>query len=397
MHPEEFGPASPGRLVPVEFHDDDPESGRVGVAASTGMSFVPDPLPPVSLSRVALLDALHDRIVAAERALSELEGATQQLRNPHLLIGPFLMREARLSSIIENTFTSARQLALFDFDPSAVENRDQVREVSNYRRALEYGLDSELPICLRLIREMHSVLMRGVPTAAKRIGDFRISQNAIGPTRRFADAKYVPPPAPEMTRCLHDFETYLNRPDDWPRLVRFALTHYQFEAIHPFDDGNGRLGRLLIVLQLCKQAQMTRPTLYVSGYFEAHRSEYYQLLYEVSARGAWIDWIEFFLRAIETQARDALDRTRRIFDLNQKYQALVQQKRASALLPKLVDQLFVRPAITVARAAADTDVTPTAAAKAVRRLVELGILTEATGRAKNRIYVAPEIIDIIES
>ncbi len=397
MRSEDFGPQSPGRLVPVEFHDYDTGSGVVGSSVLTGMGFVPDPLPPASLSRISVLDAVYDRIVAAERALSALEGATQQLRNPHLLIGPFLMREARLSSIIENTFASARQLALFDSDPSAVEDRDQVREVSNYIRALEYGLESELPLCLRLIREMHAELMRGVPTAAKRIGEFRISQNAIGPARRFTDARYVPPPASEMSRCLHDFEIYCGHSDDWPRLVRFALTHYQFEAIHPFDDGNGRIGRLLIVLQLCKQAQMSRPMLYVSGYFEAHRAEYYRLLYEVSASGAWIDWISFFLRAVETQAQDAFTRTRRIFDLYQRYQTLVQHKRASALLPKIVDQLFDRPAITVARAAADTGVTPAAAANAVRRLVDLGILAEATGRAKNRIYVAPEILEIIES
>ncbi len=397
MRHEDFGSQSPGRLAPVEFHDIDPGRGYTSVSASRGFGFVPDPLPPASLSRAYVLDSAHDRIVRAERALSALEGATQQLRNPHLLIGPFLMREARLSSIIENTFASARQLALFDFDPSAVEDRDEVREVSNYIRALERGLESDLPLCLRLIREMHVELMRGVAAAPKRIGEFRISQNAIGSSRRFADARYVPPPVTEMTRCLHDFETYLGQPDDWPRLVRFALAHYQFEAIHPFDDGNGRLGRLLIVLQLCKQAQMTRPALYVSGYFEAHRSEYYRLLYEVSARGAWIDWINFFLAAIETQAIDAFTRARKITELNQKFQGLVQKKRLSAILPRLVDLLFESPAMTIAHAADKTGVTPAAAASAVNKLVDLGVLVEATGRAKNRIYVAPEILEIIDS
>lgn len=397
MREEDFGPASPGRLVRVEFGVFEGHGGYAHLKQSTGAGFVPAPLPPAGLSRGEILDATYEGIVAAERAISELEGATQQLRNPHLLIGPFLVREAKLSSAIENTFATAKEIALFDVDQSAVGDRDQVREVTNYIRALEHGLQSELPPCLRLIREMHGVLMHGVSTDARRIGEYRTGQVAIGPTKRLEDARFVPPPAHEMAQCLDDFEKYLGKPDNLPRLIRFALLHYQFETIHPFEDGNGRLGRLLIVLLLCKQAQMTRPALYVSGYFEAHRTEYYDLLYKVSAKGAWIEWIMFFLRAVETQARDAMGRTQRIVDLNQKYQSMVRQKRASVLLPTLVDNLFERPVLTIAEASKATGVTFGAAAKAVRRLVDLNIVVEATGRDRDRIFVAPEILDIIES
>jgi len=397
MRPDDFGPCSPGRLVPVEFGERAPDTPGGAVTVRRGSGFVPDPLPPRTLGRREILDALYDAIAAAERALSVLEGATQQLHNPHLLIGPFLTREAKLSSAIENTFASARELALFDLDARAVDDRDQTREVMNYIRALEHGLRSELPLCLRLLREMHAVLMKGVPTRARRIGDFRSGQAAIGSTERFEEARYVAPPAGELQPCLDAFESYLATPDDLPRLVRFALLHYQFEAIHPFEDGNGRLGRLLIVLQLCKQAQMTHPAIYVSGFFEAHRQDYYDLLLRVSTDGAWLDWIRFFLRAVESQAIDALSRARRIIELNQQHQKRVREKRASALLPVLVDRLYERPALTIAEVSRICRVTPRAAALAVRRLVEKGILVEATGRKKNRIFIAPEILDVIES
>jgi len=400
MRQEDFSDQCPGRLEQTAFGEKHLRDGVPQVRPAQGYGFVPDPLPPRSLDRATMLSTLYDPLLAAERALSALDGSAQHMKNPHLLIGPFLFREAKHSSAIENTFASAQELALFEFDPSAVDDRDQVREVSNYIRALEHGLQSELPVCLRLIREMHSILLAGVGEKNIQRGAFRTLQNAIGGDGLLHEARFVPPPVEHLQACLSDFEKYMNkpkRPGDLPRLVRFALLHYQFETIHPFEDGNGRIGRLLVALLLCEQAQMAKPLVYVSGYFEQHREQYYDLLYRVSTQGKWFEWIEFFLTAIATQAHDALDRATRLDQLNQKYQRLVREKRASALLPKLIDRLFTRPSLTISDARKITGTTPNATSKTVLKLVEKGILIEATGRKKNRIFVAPEILDIIDS
>lgn len=341
--------------------------------------------------------ALFQSVLDAERALSALDGAASQLPNPHLLIGPFLRREAKLSSAIENTFASAEQLALFEFDPTSVENRDEVREVFNYVRALEHGLQSELPICLRLIKEMHKILLDGVRRSAGRPGAFRTIQNAImREGDGFTRAKFVPPPPALVEGCLAHLERFIHAESQIPRLVRFALVHYQFETIHPFDDGNGRLGRLLITLQLCKQAQMSKPLVYVSGYFEQHRSQYTDLLYGVSTRGEWYEWIRFFLEAIRSQAEDALGRAKRLWALRDDYQARVREKRASALLPQIVDQLFLRPSLTIAEVRRLADINANTASAIVNRLCDKGILHEATGRKRDRIFVATKILEIIE-
>ncbi len=396
MRPEDFASESPGRLEPTEF-DERAGSGPGGVRRVRGVGFVPDSLPPKSLRRDELLDALYDPLMTAERSLSLLEGCGRNLKNPHLLIGPFVRREARLSSAIENTFASAEQLALFEFDPSTVDNRDEVREVYNYVRALEHGLRSKLPVCIRLIQEMHGILLDGIRRPNVRPGRFRDTQNAIGREGgSFADARYVPPPAAHMRDSMHQFEQYIHEDDHLPRLVRFALIHYQFEAIHPFDDGNGRLGRLLIPLLLCEQGQLTKPLVYVSGYFEQHRQQYYDLLLRVSTHGDWLAWIHFFLEALHVQAEDAILRADRLNTLRESYYDALQTKRASATLMRIVDMLFERPSLTISEVADRVGINYSPASTAVGRLVERRILVEATGRRKNRVYVAPEILKVID-
>jgi Fic family protein len=314
-------------------------------------------------------------------------------------MGPLWRREAQLSSKIENTIAPARDVALFDLEPEVVERRDDALEITNYIRALRYGLDSPLPICLRLIREMHEVLMHDVPRMRGRAGVFRREQNAIAPEKTpFARATFVPPPPAFLDECLGNLEQYINNENDTlPRLVRIALVHYQFETIHPFEDGNGRLGRLLIGLQLCRDVQLSKPLVYVSGYFERHRSEYYRLLKAVSTHGVWLDWFRFFFDAVSSQAQDALIRAGSLNSLRMRYHDLVREKRASANLPALVDMLFQRPAVRVSDVAARFDVTAGSAGKLVDRLVDRGILVEATGRLSHRIYVAPAILHIIEA
>ncbi len=385
---------SPGRLEPTSFHE------RVGLesVAARGFGFVPDPLPP-DLNHGQMLVTIQDVLLSAERGLSRLDTVARDLENPYLLIGPFVSREAKLSSAIENTFASAEQLALFDVVGQTVSSgsASDVREVRNYVSALHHGFRSDLPICRRLILEMHQILLTDVRRDAGVPGRFRARQNAIGrPGERFGDARFVPPPPQFVDQCISDLETYINKQDDLPRLVRFALCHYQFECIHPFDDGNGRLGRLLITLQLCKQAQLAAPLIYVSGYFEQNRQTYYDLMYEVSRAGRWMDWIRFFLTAIDVQAADAFERAKRLLALRAEYHARVREKRASALLPKVIDSLFEHPATTISKVSSLTGVTPPAAGRLVSKLVSKGILVEATGRQSHRAFVAPGILASIE-
>jgi Fic family protein len=398
MDRSEFSDASPGRLEPTAFSEEILREGRKETVLTKGLGFVPDPLPP-RLDLGEILSALYNEFIAAERALSEIEGAAKLLPNPHLLMGPLWRREAQLSSKIENTIAPARDVALFDLEPEVVERRDDALEITNYIRALRYGLDSPLPICLRLIREMHEVLMHDVPRMRGRAGVFRREQNAIAPEKTpFARATFVPPPPAFLDECLGNLEQYINNENDTlPRLVRIALVHYQFETIHPFEDGNGRLGRLLIGLQLCRDGQLSKPLVYVSGYFERHRSEYYRLLKAVSTHGVWLDWFRFFFDAVSSQAQDALIRAGSLNSLRMRYHDLVREKRASANLPALVDMLFQRPAVRVSDVAARFDVTAGSAGKLVDRLVDRGILVEATGRLSHRIYVAPAILHIIEA
>ena len=385
-----------GHLEPTTFQER--SSHRpYGVRTVAGIAFIPDPLP-AKLTRSELLNAAYEELVRAERALSELQGAVERI-NPNLLIDPFTRREAKLSSAIENTFASPEQMALFDLDPTSIEpeERDEVREVVNYARALRYGLKSSIPLSLRLVRELHRHLLEGVERKAGTPGEFRTTQNAIGrPGQSFADARFVPPPPQHLQQCLSDWEKFLHSESDLPRLVKFAMSHYQFECIHPFDDGNGRVGRLLIALQLCDQAQLSQPLVYVSGYFEKHRSDYYDLMLRVSTHGDWLGWIKFFLTAIHEQADDARQRARRLADLRDDYHARVREKRASALLPKIVDELFMQPSLTVARVTKQTGLSPQSAGKLVSKLVEKNILEEVTGRKSYRIFYAPEIAHMID-
>lgn len=381
MKPADFGPNKAGSLI----------QGTLGYWA-----FVPSPLEPeleFDHSFVRLLSR-------ADRALSELAGIARTLPNPHLLIRPFMRREAVLSSRIEGTQASLSDLLFFEAASTNNPEVPDVREVANYVRALEYGLArlNDLPLSLRLIREIHERLMRGVRGDVHTPGDFRTSQNWIGaPGCTLMDATFVPPPVDEMSTALHRFEKYLHAESNYPPLVRMALIHYHFEAIHPFLDGNGRIGRLLIALLLCTDGLLPQPMLYLSAFFERHRDEYYRLLLGVSQRGEWLPWIGFFLTAVEEQSKDAVNRSDAILALWTDYRNRLQGARASALLLRLVDELFSFPAITARMATDALGVTPRSAQLNIDKLIDAGILEEATGQKRNRVYVAKEIISAIEA
>jgi Fic family protein len=372
-------------------------TGELVPTVDGALAFVPAALPPTNLG----LDwALADRLSRAENALGQLEGMASKLVSPYLILNPLLRREAILSNRIEGTFTTAKQLALFEAAGQPESANPDASEVLSYVRAMERGLKllESLPVCLRLIREVHSTLLKNVRGSDKQPGKFRTVQNAIGATgQTLVEARFVPPPPIHLKDCLSDFERYLNSEPNLPQLVRLALIHYQFEAIHPFLDGNGRVGRLLLPLLLCAQKRLSQPLVYVSGYFEKYRQQYADKMLRVSQAGEWTDWVGFFLDAIAEQSRQALESARRLLELQAEYRSRVQRARASPLAPTLVDRLFQTPAITLPATAKFLEVTHRSATNIVDKLVEFKILEEVTGRARNRIFLAREIVEISES
>ena len=383
VRPEEFAPQAPGKLLAI---------GR-GVYA-----FLPDPLPPRlewSLRLVALLDE-------ARGALGELAGLLRQLPNPYLFIRPFIQKEAVLSSRIEGTqaglldvYALEAQVPLF---PSP-KLREDAQEVLNYIRALERGREllQEIPLSLRLLKEVHAVLLRGVRGGGRAPGEFRRAQNWIGPPgSSLEEARYVPPPPGPMLEALDALERFWHSDHGLPPLVEIALVHYQFEAIHPFLDGNGRMGRLLITLMLLERGLLPEPALYLSAYFERHRTLYYDLLLGVSQRGAWEDWLAFFLEGVRTEAKDVAERARRLLDLWREWRERYGRKGGSAHILGLLDLLFERPVLTVPLVKDRLGITHAWANRLVQRLEEDGILTPVSERKRNRLYAAKEILEILE-
>lgn len=374
----------------------DTPAGQVVSVGGAYNAFIPNPLPPA----IAWSDELILALSEADRALGQLAGLGRLLPNPHLLIRPFLHREAVLSSRIEGTRASLSDVFAYELNqPLLFELPSDTREVYNYVRALEYGMDRlrTLPLSLRLLREVHGVLMEGVRGESQTPGQFRDRQNWIGaPGSAVQDAVFVPPPPTDMLRALDDFERYLHADSSLPPLVRIALIHYQFETIHPFLDGNGRVGRLLITLLLCAWDLLPEPLLYLSAYFERWREAYIDLLFAVSQRGAWQGWLEFFLQGIAVQASDAVARTQRLQNLQLRYRNELQTGRTSARLLQVVDLLFDRPLLTVRQVETALGCDYPAAQRYVEQLVKAGILEEITGKARNRVFRASQIIAAID-
>lgn len=368
-------------------------SGRLIRASGEYWAFVPHPLPP----KLEWDNSLVSLISRADLALGTLSGLGETLPNPHLLIYPFIRREAVLSSRIEGTQSSLSDLLLFE--ATKVEKQRDVREVQNYVRAIEYGLKrlDALPLSLRLIRELHGILMERVRGEHATRGEFRQSQNWIGPPGcSLNEASFVPPPVPEMQDALDQLEKFLHADIDLPPLVQLALIHYQFETIHPFLDGNGRIGRLLITLFLCERGILTKPLLYLSAFFERHRREYYECLLQVSQKGAWGQWIQFFLQAVVNQSSDAVQRSRRLLALHQDYHRTSLEKHLPPTAGQLIELILMRPVLNPRIVQELLGVTFPAAQKAIRVLEDEGILVEITGGKRNKTYVAEEILRILE-
>ena len=356
-------------------------------------AFLPAPLPPKLDFTPRLIRVLSD----ADRLIGKLAGEGGRLPNPHILMRPFIRREAVLSSKIEGTQATLGELLAAEAGIAVERSPEDLREVGNYVVALEHGITrlKELPLCVRIIRELHEKLMTGVHGQQAKPGRFRKIQNWIGrPGGTPATASFVPPPPDEVEPCLAAWEKFLHE-SELPPLVTIALAHYQFEAIHPFLDGNGRVGRLLITLFLIERQILPTPLLYLSPFFEAARRDYYDGLRGISERGEWNEWLEYFLQGVARMSEDALSRASRINKKLAGWQKKVAGDSTNAPL-RIVELLAANPFITVKGAAEKLDVAFTTAQRAIAKLERLEIVKQKGKAKRDRVYCAQTLLDILE-
>jgi Fic family protein len=369
-----FSKQSPGRVSPITGGEN---------------AFVPDPLPPEWEFSVELWPLL----VEAKHQIGLLEGIGRRLPNPGILLRPLEDREAIRSSSLEGTYATPKELLLFELSPREPESaQDPVndhREVWNYRVALRHGVESQLPLSLRLLREMHDILLKGVRGKDKNPGNFRSIQVAIG-----SEFRFVPPPPEQVMPCLDAMEKYLHiESSKYDPLIDCFLVHYQFETIHPFNDGNGRIGRLLLALMLQQSCEMTKPWLYLSEFFERYRDEYIDNLFRISTSADWETWIRFCLRATIAQAKATITRCEKLLEVRDKFTQRLFDAGGSVRLTQIVDQIFHHPYVRIADLPDRLNVTYPTAKSDVDRLAELGILKELPGITP-KTYFAQEVFDV---
>lgn len=373
-------------------HFNDSSPGKLVKNLDGKWAFVPNPLP----GKVHWTERLISAVAEAEASLGRLSGLGERFPDPQRLVRLFLHREAELSSRIENTFADVRTQLLFEVTAEIERNAPDVLEVENNFRALESGLSAipQRPISLQLIKQMHQLLLAGVRGQDKTPGEFRRVQAHIGRSNDIDEARFVPPPPSFVTDCMEQLEQFLQRDKLVPRVARLAMIHYQFEAIHPFADGNGRIGRVLILLLMCQTGMLPLPLFNPSAYLESNRLEYYDHLLRVSQRGAWAEWIEFFAAGIIRECVQVSRRIEALEELRRSYQDRVRTRRSSANLARLIDMLFAHPRVQLDDVVRLMDVWPASAQRMIDRLLAMEILKEVTGRQRNRIYLAREIIEV---
>lgn len=371
-------------------------SGKVIRSSKGYWTFIPSGLPPTLDWSTELAAVLAE----AERNLSRLNTMAGSLPFNQAHITAFIRQEAVLSSRIEGTHATLSDVYLYEAGQlSFFETSNDAREVANYVNALEFGLErvKTLPVSLRLIREVHARLMEGVRGGLLTPGEFRRSPNWIGPAGSTLEtAVYVPPPVEEMLVCLDELERFLHSQSQLPALVRAGLVHYQFEAIHPFLDGNGRTGRLLILLLLHGWSVLSYPLLNLSVYFESRRSEYYTRLLDVSRSGAWREWLSFFLTGVAVQAGKDATRLEKLTALHDQYVEVISRGRRQEYLPRVLEMVFQRPIFTIRQVEKMMNVPYMTAERCVERLVKAGVLREITGKVRNRIFRADAVMDILQ-
>lgn len=368
-------------------------NGRAGhyIRQPNGFSaFVPKPLPPAEPA-VRIDEELQVLLSDADRALGRLDGSIQTLPDADLFVLMYIRKEAVLSSQIEGTQSSLVDVLEAEANILDADRPGDVGEVINYIDALKYGIQrlETLPVSTRLIREIHSRLMTGVRGQERNPGEIRTSQNWIGPGgSSLNDAAFVPPPPHEVQNALSALEQFVHSSSTLPVLLRIGMVHTQFETIHPFLDGNGRVGRLLITLLLCEQRVLSQPVLYISHYLKANRQSYYEMLQAVRDQGAWEQWLKFFLRGIRAVSDEATETARRIVGLREAHRKLITTSfgRAAGTGMTLLEELFRHPVVNVNYVAGLLNMTHAGANNLVRRMVEAGVLIEITGQPRNRAF-----------
>jgi Fic family protein len=376
------------------------ESGVVEVTSTIGeevRAFIPHPLPPDPPLQLTMGD--YDLMEKANRALGRLDGLAIQLPETALFIYLYVRKEAVLSSQIEGTQSSLSDLLLYESDEAPGVPLDDVQEVSNYVAAMEHGLkrlDEGLPLCLRLVKEMHEVLLTKGRGNTKQPGEFRTSQNWIGGTRP-GNAHFVPPPPGEVMNCMGALEKFWHdQPTRMPTLIKAALTHVQFETIHPFLDGNGRLGRLLITLLLCTEGALSEPILYLSLYFKSHRQVYYEHLQRVRTNGDWEGWLQFFLEGVIFTAEQAVKAARSVLQLFAEDREKIEELgRAASSAIRVHEVMQRKPILSIAFAAGQTGLTHPTVTKALQNLEKLGVIRELTGRQRDRLFVYSDYVQLL--
>jgi Fic family protein len=351
-------------------------------------AFIPAPLPPKPPLKMGgdLTRLLSD----ADRALGRLDGVTTILPNADLFVAMYVKQEAVFSSQIEGTQSTLEDVLEYEAGPVKDRRPKDVEEVVNYVRAMNYGLNKldKLPLSLRSIREIHAELLKGVRGGKRTTGEFRRSQNWLGPANcTLNDAEFVPPPPHNMMESLDNFEKFLHDKASLPVLIHCGLVHAQFETIHPFLDGNGRIGRLLITLILCERRVLQRPLLYLSYYLKAYRAEYYDRLMAIRNRGDWEGWLKFFLRGVYEVSQASTNTARAILQLREAHKELIVGKMSSsANALRLLDHLFEMPIMTIRSAEKFMDVSYVTASSVIQQMEELGFLKEITGQKRNKAY-----------
>lgn len=360
-------------------------------------AFLPKPLPPVPGIRYD--DELQALLSQADQAIARLDGIVTVLPNPELFIAMYVKKEALLSSQIEGTQASLEGVLEFEADMRPRDNINEIKEVVNYIKALEYGIAhiAQSPANAHLFREIHRILITSTRGSKKALGEFRRTQNWVGPPgANVFDAHFVPPPPEQILGAMANLETFFNEKNRMPPLVRIALIHAQFETIHPFIDGNGRIGRLLITFFLVARKVLSRPLLYLSYYLKKNREEYYGLLTRVRLQGDWESWVKFFLRGIDEVSREAALAAAEVIALKQRLvDRLFENRFSSIYAVKLIDLLYARPIINVKAITDEFKISKESGNELANRFEQLGILKELTGKQRYKKYLFHEYTNII--
>ena len=376
-----------------------PRAGRHVKQPAGYRAFIPNPLPPIP--PIALDEEMWNLLSQADLAVGRLDGSTETLPNPDLFVFMYVRREAVLSSQIEGTQASLIDVLEFEAQATEPGHPEDVAEVVNYVAAMNYGFErlEKLPVSLRLIREIHAKLMQDVRGAERNPGEFRNSQNWVGPPgSTLTNARFVPPPPHEMRQALDNFEKFLHHEQPMPALVKVGIAHSQFETIHPFLDGNGRVGRLLITFLLCEKQVLKRPLLYLSHFFKLNRTEYYDRLQAVRDRGDWEGWLKFFLQGVAQVAEEATANARRIVKMREEHRQLILSRsgRASGKGLLLLERLYFRPIVSVPAIMEITGLSFANANSLARLLETIGLLRETSGRKRNRRFSYQPYLDLFQ-